>query len=299
MAIPETQLETWSHQGSVTQSKETYNGIKNTLEGGRTPYSAKSYEVFLQGSYGNDTNIFAESDVDVVIRLDDSWHHDLSALSDLEKTAFHKAYPNATYTYFDFKKDVIKVLTDKYGADVKEGEKAIAIIANGGRRKSDVIVALQFRRYYKFNGVFDESYTEGICFYDKSGTLIVNYPKQHSSNCTAKHKASSQWFKPMARVLKNMRNKMIDQKIIEAGSAPSYYLEGLLYNVPPDRFSTNYQTCFCDVINWLNKADSATREKWVCANEQYYLLREGFPVTWRAAKCEAFISGAIKLWNEW
>ena len=69
MAIPETQLETWSHQGSVAQSSSTYATIKNTLEEAGTAYNDKNYKVFLQGSYGNDTNIYSESDVDVVIRL--------------------------------------------------------------------------------------------------------------------------------------------------------------------------------------------------------------------------------------
>ena len=71
MPIPESQLETWSHQGSITQSSNTYNSIKNVLEAGTTPYASKNFKVFLQGSYGNDTNIYAESDVDIVIRLDD------------------------------------------------------------------------------------------------------------------------------------------------------------------------------------------------------------------------------------
>jgi hypothetical protein len=55
MAIPEAQLDTWSHQGSVTQSATTYNSIKNILEAKDSPYSGKNFTVFLQGSYGNDT----------------------------------------------------------------------------------------------------------------------------------------------------------------------------------------------------------------------------------------------------
>src|SRR5690606_967984 len=71
MPIPESQLETWSHQGSITQSSSTYNTIKSVLEDSATPYAGRNFKVFLQGSYGNDTNIYAESDVDIVIRLDD------------------------------------------------------------------------------------------------------------------------------------------------------------------------------------------------------------------------------------
>ena len=70
MAIPEAQLDTWSHQGSVTQSSGTYQTMRNALIAPTAPYAGRAYDVFLQGSYGNDTNIYAESDVDTVIRLD-------------------------------------------------------------------------------------------------------------------------------------------------------------------------------------------------------------------------------------
>jgi len=99
MAISELQLETWSHQGSITQSKNTYATIKSALEDRNSSYSGKSYEVFLHGSYGNDTNIYGESDVDVVIRLDSILRSDLSKLPEEEKAAYHKAYDKATYTF--------------------------------------------------------------------------------------------------------------------------------------------------------------------------------------------------------
>ena len=35
MAIPETQLDTWSHQGAMTQSKDTYATVKRALESDR------------------------------------------------------------------------------------------------------------------------------------------------------------------------------------------------------------------------------------------------------------------------
>ena len=66
MAIPEAQLDTWSAQGSITQSKNTYASIKGVLESANSPYYQRSFVSFLQGSYGNDTNIYADSDVDVV-----------------------------------------------------------------------------------------------------------------------------------------------------------------------------------------------------------------------------------------
>ena len=165
MAIPESQLETWSHQGSITQSSETYNTIKNALEVDSSPYAGKNHKVFLQGSYGNDTNIYAESDVDIVIKLNDCFLHDLQKLPDTQKEAFQAAHSDATYTHVNFKNDVLTVLGDKYGDDINSGDKAISIAANGGRRKADVIAAVQYRRYHKFLSTSDQLYDEGICFF--------------------------------------------------------------------------------------------------------------------------------------
>jgi hypothetical protein len=296
MPIPESQLDTWSHQGSITQSRNTYNSIKTILENKDTPYSVKNYKVFLQGSYGNDTNIYSESDVDIVIKLNDCFQHDLSPLPTEQQEAFKKSHSDATYTHTNFSADVLSVLSGRYGSDVDKGEKAIAIAAYGNRRKADVIAAIQFRRYHKFLSTSNQSYDEGICFCTASGAKIVNYPKQHSENLTKKHQSTSMWFKPMARILKNLRNKLIAEKMIKSGVTPSYYLEGLLYNVPNNKFGKSYQDTFSNVINWIHQAD---RSKFVCANEQYYLLHVNSPVTWRKEKCEAFLTAAIDLWNQW
>lgn len=296
MAIPEAQLDTWSHQGSITQSSNTYNAIKTTLEAADTPYSGKSYKIFLQGSYGNDTNIYSESDVDIVIRLDDCFQHDLSQLPEEQLEAFKSSHGDAKYTHKNFKEDVLSVLSTKYGGDVDSGEKAIAIAASGGRRKSDIIAAIQYRRYHKFISKSDQTYDEGICFYTRSGIQVANYPKQHSENLTYMHQSTSKWFKPMARILKNMRSRLITEGMLGNGVAPSYYIEGLLYNVPNDKFGNSYEDTFVNAINWILDAD---RSKFVCANEQYLLLFEDSPVTWRAEECEQFLDAAVELWKQW
>lgn len=296
MPISESQLETWSHQGSITQSSNTYNTIKSVLEAGTTPYASKNYKVFLQGSYGNDTNIYAESDVDIVIRLDDCFHSDLESLSDDEKSIYKQAFSDATYTHADFKRDVLSVLKGQYGSAVKAGDKAIAIDASGSRRKSDVIVATQFRRYLKFRSTSDSEYVEGICFFNAAGERIANYPKQHSANLTAKHQASSKWLKPMVRVLKNMRSRMVDEGLIESGVAPSYYIEGLLYNVPNEKLTRSIEDSLVNILNWYRQ--DASKTDLVCANEQYYLLRDGYHTCWSQTDCDAFVEAAVDLWNQ-
>lgn len=297
MGIPESQLDTWSHQGSITQSAATYNTIKSALEASDTGYDGKSYKVFLQGSYGNDTNIYAESDVDVVIRLDDVYFSDLTNLTPEDRTAYDNAFVPATYKYNEFKQDVLKALTDKFGADVKVGDKAIAIAPNGSRRKADVIAAMQFRRYWKFKGTYDAVYDEGICFFNGNGDQIANYPKQHSENLTTKHQNSNKWLKPMIRILKNLRSKLVADGKLKAGIAPSYYLEGLLYNVPSDKFRVSYSESFINAMNWIQT--EADKDKLVCANEQYYLLWDGSHTSWNKADANTFLNAAIEAWKNW
>ena len=41
------------------------------------------------------------------------------------------------------------------------------------------------------------------------------------------------------------------------------------------------------------------RTNFVTANEQYYLLRNGYHTSWATADGNNFINAAIKLWDEW
>src|SRR3546814_5371695 len=92
MPIPEAQLETWSHQGAIKGSSSTYQSIKAKLESKDAAYAGKNVEVFLQGSYGNDTNIYSESDVDIVIVLKDCVQSDWKSLSEVEQAAWRRAH---------------------------------------------------------------------------------------------------------------------------------------------------------------------------------------------------------------
>ena len=184
-----------------------------------------------------------------------------------------------------------------FGTDVSAGDKAIAATANGSRRNADVISAIQFRRYCRFKGIRDQSYSEGICFYSKKGDRIANYPRQHSANLTYKHQESSRSLKPMVRILKNLRGKLVDDNLIKKDIAPSYYLESLLYNVPSGEYRSTYQDSLDSALRWIQ--ESADKSNLVCANEQYYLLRQSVNTCWDPANCEKFLEAAIKLWNEW
>ena len=296
MAIPESQLETWSHQGSIQQSSNTYQTIRNALLASDSGYADKSFEVFLQGSYGNDTNIYAESDVDVVIRLDSIFRYDINQLADVEKQTYRNSVAPPTYSFDQFKNAVVANLQNKFGtAAISVGSKAIKIKADQNRRNADVVVCYEYRRFKSFSLTSTSDYVSGIIFPTLTGE-IINYPKQHSDNLTTKHQASESMLKPMVRILKNMRSRLVENGTLKSGVAPSYYVEGLFYNVPPEQYvSTSYGDTFCNGINWLVKAD---KSKLVCANWQYYLLGNS-NVQWKEADFDTFLSAMCDLWKNW
>lgn len=42
--------KTWAHQGSVTQSTNTFTPVRRALESDKARYDSRDFKVFLQGS---------------------------------------------------------------------------------------------------------------------------------------------------------------------------------------------------------------------------------------------------------
>lgn len=296
MAIPEAQLDTWSHQGSITQSSSTYQTVRRALLADDSGYADQSFDVFLQGSYGNNTNIYSESDVDIVICLNSLFRYDTADLSVSERQAYGVYVSPPTYTFSEFKTAVTTQLRSYFGADaVTIGDKALKIKSNNNRRSSDVVVCYEYRRYKSFNSSQTNDYIPGIVFPTGSGD-VINYPKQHSANLTVQHQATSNMLKPMVRILKNMRSRLVTVGLIADRVAPSYYVEGLFYNVSTDQYvSTSFGNTWCNGINWLMKSDPS---KLVCANQQYYLLGN-LNVQWASGKYSEFVNALVSYWNNW
>jgi hypothetical protein len=296
MAIPESQLESWSHQGAVITSKNTYASIRANLESADAPYSDKQVQIYLQGSYGNDTNIRAGSDVDVVCELTSTFHRNLDRLPPDQIQAFHQAYSGATYHFSDFKQHVVAQLQAKYGTrQVIAGRKAVKVLSGSGRLGADVVVCCQYRDYHWFRSLSDQNYDKGIYFRTADGEEVVNYPRYHAENCTAKHQATNGRFKPIVRIVKNMRGHLLEKGAIGDDLAPSYFIEGLFYNVPDDQFSGDFGGSFRNCVNWLIKAD---RSRFVCPNRKHWLFGSS-SVQWDDAKCSQFLDALINLWNKW
>ena len=299
MGIPESQLETWSHQGAVITSKATHESIRNALDAYEWPDSV-NFEVYLQGSYKNSTNIRGDSDVDIVVQLNSAFQGNTSALSEYEKNLYKAAYSsNATYLWENFRADVLKALRAYYETSViSEGNKSLKVASGSGRLPADVVVCLQYRKYQGFHSIKDQQYVEGIIFYTRrENCRVINFPKPHYDNGIEKNARlnTNGWYKPSVRLFKNAQTYLIDHNVVAKDLAPSYFLECLIYNIPDEKFGSSYQGTFCNGLNWLAKADFGD---FVCQNEQL-LLFGNKPEQWSINNAKRLTQELIELWNNW
>jgi hypothetical protein len=297
MSIPESQLETWCNQGATVTSAAAYTSIKTALDDPKSKIRDVNKEIYLQGSYGNSTNIYADSDVDVVVQYNSVYDWDVSALPSSQQLLF-AAIPKVSHAWRQYYESVVGSLRSYFGAaSVNPGNKAILVKLPSGRT-ADVIAAKQFRKFTFFQTTQIESHVEGIEFEDRSGRTIINYPKEHSKNGEAKNSPArtNYRYKQTVRMFKNTRNTAIDKKLISANVAPSYFVECLLYNVPDGLFTANRQTTFISVHDYLWSKLAAAAAK--CQNEQIALFGNT-PEQWNTDNATSFLDGLARLWKNW
>jgi len=296
MAVSESQLETWSHQGAVTTAVTTHELIRNALSSGRSHIQTSNFEVFLQGSYKNSTNIRGESDVDIVVQLNDTYHRDLSALPPDQESAYMQARSEATYLLPQFRVDVLQTLRDRFGSSIVEGNKSLKLPRDSGRLPADIVICLQYRKYRRFTPQ-SQSYIEGIAFDTQDGRRIISFPKSHYENGTAKNDRTNEFFKRSVRMFKNAREFLVERGVITSHLAPSYFVECLLYNVPDGNFGPTLRDTYYKVVNCINSSNNSTLAAIKCQDGQLQLFGDE-PEQWSVHDAQQFSTALAQLWNE-
>jgi hypothetical protein len=247
----------------------------------------------LQGSYGNDTNIRIDSDVDVVICLTDIFYPGLHHLDEAQKSLYDSLRSPAGYSLSEFKESVVAWLIQNFGSSVEVGSKAILIKGSGNRRDADVLVCAEYKEYWSYKLAFSGDFSAGIVFWTGSGQKIVNFPKQHRDNLSARHQSYHSRLKPLVRIAKTLRNRMQDDHAISAGKAPSYFLEGLLWNMPYAQYEYTHRGTIDRLVEWLDGLDTS---EMTCANGIHWLVRPGFPTSWKTEDFSAFRHALQTYW---
>jgi hypothetical protein len=298
MTIPDDRLKAWATQGAVDASKQSHEAIRSALESHSWPWQYH-YEVYLQGSYRNSTNIRGDSDVDIVAELESSFSPNLSMLDPAQTIAFHAAYSDATYGWREFRQHVLEALTDVFGSSsIYDGPKAITVFGSSGRLDADVLACQQRRHYGQFISTASQSHVDGVRFWDRIGQRwIDNFPKLHYGNGVVKNDEThtKHWFKPTVRMFKNARTYLIDREDIAADLAPSYFLECLLFNVPDVEYGGSCSLSFHDCLHWLETADFSG---FMCQNGVLPLFGPT-PEQWDEARAKKLVEELVFLWDYW
>jgi hypothetical protein len=261
--------------------------------------SAVDYEVYLQGSYKNDTNIRGDSDVDVVVELKSSYFADVSQLSAADQQRYWQNFSPTTYPWQDFRADILRALQKSYGSKaLPEGRKSLKVVGESGRVPADVVVCMEHQRYQYSYGFSNQRCVKGMTFYVPSESRwVVNYPKLHYDNGVAKNslRATNGCYKPAVRMFKNARTYLIDRQLLASDRAPSYFVECLFYNVPDALFGSGYQRMFLNILHWLNRA---TIDPFMCQNGQLSLFGNS-PEQWSVSDARIFLRVLSHLWDNW
>ncbi len=257
MPIAETQLQTWTNAPASTKIQFTHEQIRKALAQSNA-LKDKEYEVYLHGSYANSTNIKGESDLDIVVQLNSTYSYDLSVLPIDQRSTLNSEITRATYTWSDFRNDVIIALNNFFGSNsVKAGNKSVKLTGNASRINADIVPCLSHKRYFN-----QYEYVAGIQFWTmKEGSSITNYPKIHLEKGEDKnqpHRTNTK-YKHSVRILKNIKQQIVEKHGFDPSKAPSYFIESTLYNVPDEHFKTDHQNTIAFTLDWiLSKCNAAT-----------------------------------------
>jgi len=284
VALTDDQINGWAKPPSQTESEKCENAISQASDVLRAHFG-NVITFIRQGSHRNRTNIRVDSDVDIALVHTGFEFTDPSAMSEADKAVFQANRIAAKYTFGQFKADVHTVLAAKFGGDnVQRKNKCIRILGNSNRVNADIVPAYEHRRL-KANGQIG---AQGITFVADSGGRINSFPEQHYANGVAKNEATSKAFKSTVRVLKNIRNRLVEQGTIDKDLMPSHFLECLVWNAPDYCFA--HKTYREDAISvtarvWNDMRDG-TSSKYAEVNDLLWLFQGSHR---KPADAEAFM----------
>jgi hypothetical protein len=295
MPIPPAQLSRWMNRGGTTASENAYAAINNALTAPNSAVRGRDYELFLQGSYRNATNIYGDSDIDVVLALNETKIDNGPYLSPNDRPLIPQGTP-ATYPIESFRRDVITTLRAAFATNrIREGSRAIHVDTGHGR-EADVVPSICYYHYYRPAFLPQLAHHLGIAFLSENQWLS-NFPKQHIDNSQAKNAPlrTNGRYKPTVRMFKNARNSAVTRGFLIADAAPSYFIEGLLYNVPDQLFTSDPEETFVGVYNHLHPRQANT----LTSQNGIIPLIGTAPTQWQFASVQRFMAGLRRLWDEW
>ena len=231
MKYSEITLKSWCQPASASEDQRINHSINMIRDAIHSSFSLKNLdiEVFVQGSYGNNTNVRSSSDVDVCIMLKNTFFSEFP--DGLTNSDYGFTSPSISYN--QYKQYVLEALIQKFGPQsITLGNKSIKIRSNTYHVETDAVVAFMLKDFRSINSRIASNYIEGIEFISNDGHYVKNFPKEHIANGREKNIATNHQYKNLVRIFKHIRNDMVDCHKINGDIISSFLVECLIWNVP-------------------------------------------------------------------
>lgn len=266
----EEQLTGWTAPSSDSEQEKqerTERMIRQAIDA-HPPFKGCSLIVYAKGSYANNTNVRADSDVDIAVECTDVEYWE---------EATPGAHPNtAKYTGIwtpeKLRTELVSALTKKFPGNVDtSGSTAIKVHSGSTRVDADVVPCFSYRYYFS-----PTSTRPGTRFFQTNGATKVNYPAQQLENGTAKNTRTGHAYKKGVRLLKRIENAMAEARYFRA--LPSFLMECLAYNCPDSAFKhSTWTACLRAMLFhvWQElQGDEPAEEnrRWVEVNGCFFLF---------------------------
>jgi hypothetical protein len=290
MTIKEETLRVWSKKPSDSEQDRidrTERMIRDAISSSED-LRVKNAQVFTKGSVKANTNIRAASDIDICIQADGVFFCDYPEGKDNSDFNNH----SVDYSFSEFRNNVEKALVDYFGSSSIDmtGSKAIHInnTVSNSRIDADVVPAFEHRRYSD-----DGNYLKGIEIRSRKdvNSKTINWPHHNYDNNLYKHNNTSHRYRKMVRILKRIRETMLESDSNLSHDAQSFLIESIVWNVPDDRFGfDNYEDDLRGILDYLklNLSSFESVKEWGEVNELKYLFST--PQKWTRAGALLFIN---------
>lgn len=220
----EAQLQGWTGPSSDTEQEKqerTERMVRDAIANHEAFRNCR-LSVYAKGSYANNTNVQADSDVDISVQCHEVVYRDYAP------GATH--LPSSPYTGIwmpeKLRAEIMAALKAKFPGQVDTtGSTAIAVHSSSARVDADVVPCFDYHYYFSSGG-----HREGTKVFPRSGSSFENYPAQHLANGRSKNNATNKSFKRAVRILKRVENLMASSG--NHREVPSYFVECLVYNCP-------------------------------------------------------------------
>lgn len=286
----ENTLAGWTGPSSDTEQDKqarTERMVREAIDA-HDEFRGYSFSVYAKGSYPNNTNVRADSDVDVAVQCREViyWEEDGPG-------AHGPSTPyTGPWTPAKLRSEVEAALRAKFPGQVDAtGKVAITVASSTARVDADVVPCFSYEYHFLSGGVRD-----GTRVFRKSGGSFENFPRQQLENGRAKNTRTNQRFKQAVRVMKRVENAMVSDSAHR--EVPSFLVECLVYNCPdrlftPCTWTDRVRGILVHIWDHTQGDDEpASSERWVEVNECKYLF--GSHQSWTRRDAREFAKAA---WN--